>query len=210
MRQGAGRRGDHEEGHEPPRPETARHGAAERQQPDRVDAEMNPAAMDQRIGEEGPHLGAEPAGQHAAGQNARFIADRIEGHQAEHQFVLARRQQIRAHEMDRGQQGEQADDHRWDIEGWFASQETGSGGEAPLLPLLTASSQGQGTKNWRRRGKEKGRAFALPEPRIAGSLRRALTALVTSPCLPVALNSLGAGRVVRFAIQRRCGSPNER
>ncbi len=51
---------------------------------------------------------------------------------------------------------------------------------------------------WQTSGKEKGRAFALPEPRIAGLSVCALLAPVTSPRLPVALNSCGVGRVVRF------------
>ncbi len=63
MQGGAGNRGDGEEAEEPPGAEAARHRAAERQEPDRIDADMDEVGMEERIGEEGPDLGAEPAGE---------------------------------------------------------------------------------------------------------------------------------------------------
>ena len=48
------------------RAEAARDRRAERQQPDRVEPEMRPVAVDQRVGDEGPDVRAEPAGKRAA------------------------------------------------------------------------------------------------------------------------------------------------
>ena len=63
MQHRAGRRGDGEECEKTQRTETARDRAAERQEPDDIDAEMNPVGVNQRVGDEGPELGAPAAGQ---------------------------------------------------------------------------------------------------------------------------------------------------
>ena len=51
------------------RAEASRHCAPERQQPDRIDAEVRPIGMDQRIGDEGPYFGAKTAGQRTIEHN---------------------------------------------------------------------------------------------------------------------------------------------
>ena len=62
MRQRAGRRRHRHEQEEPDRAEAARQRAAERQQPQHVEADMAEIGVQQRIGDEGPDLGAGAAG----------------------------------------------------------------------------------------------------------------------------------------------------
>jgi hypothetical protein len=51
MQGGAGNRSDGEKAEEPPGSEAARHRAAERQEPHRIDADMDEIGMQKRIGE---------------------------------------------------------------------------------------------------------------------------------------------------------------
>ncbi len=60
------------------RAEPARHRAGEGEQPHRVEAEMHPVGMQQRVGEEAPDLGARAAGQNAVGERACVVARRHE------------------------------------------------------------------------------------------------------------------------------------
>ena len=70
VQHGAGRGGHRKECKKARRPETARDRAAERQKPERVDAEMKPGRVNQRIAEEGPHLGAgQPPGRISPSNN---------------------------------------------------------------------------------------------------------------------------------------------
>ena len=62
MRERAGRRRHRHEQEKPERAEPARQRAAERQQPQHVEADMAEIGVQQRIGDEGPDLGAGAAG----------------------------------------------------------------------------------------------------------------------------------------------------
>ena len=66
MHRRAGCRCHREKRQEPQRAEPPRHRAAKRQQPHRIDADMGPIGVDQRIGHKAPQLRAEAARQRAA------------------------------------------------------------------------------------------------------------------------------------------------
>ena len=91
MHRRAGRRRHREEREEPQRAEPPRHRAAERQQPDRIDAEMHPVGVDQRIGDEGPQFArrSRPAARRRAHRGV--VARRNEGEGEQEFDVLLRR-----------------------------------------------------------------------------------------------------------------------
>src|SRR6266436_1218168 len=61
MRQGAGRRRRPKEADDAQVPESPRHSTAERQEPNRIHAEMGDVAVNERIGYEGPDIRASAA-----------------------------------------------------------------------------------------------------------------------------------------------------
>ena len=116
MQGGARRRRHREERDEAQRAEPPRHRAAERQQPNRVDAEMSPVGMDQRIGDEGPNLGAEAARQRAVEHRRAIVARGDEGKADQKLDVLIVAEQQRAHAMNERQQRQHDEHDRGDIE----------------------------------------------------------------------------------------------
>src|SRR5262245_65644816 len=77
MQSSASRSRDSEKGQKARRPEAARNRAAKWQQPNRIDNEMGPVSVDQRIGDESPDIGA-AARQCAAEHDCVVIARRDE------------------------------------------------------------------------------------------------------------------------------------
>ena len=92
MRQRAGRRRHRHEQEEPDRAEPARQRAAERQQPQHVEADMAEIGVQQRIGDEGPDLGAGAAGKGDVEQR-RIVALRNEAEDVDGPVFEFRRQQ---------------------------------------------------------------------------------------------------------------------
>ena len=138
----ARRRRHRKEREKPQRAEPPRHRAAERQQPHRIDAEMGPVGMDQRIGDEGPNLGAEAARQRAAEHDRGVVARAGMKREAEQELdVLIVAEQQRAHGMNERQQCQHRDDDRRNVEQRFAFHEEGPvGGLSYPLGRFTASA----------------------------------------------------------------------
>ncbi len=82
----------------------------------------SPVGMDQRIGDEGPDLGAETALQRATEHDLGVVARRDEGKGKQELDVLIVAQQQRAHSMQQRQHGQQSDDDGRNIEQRFAFQ----------------------------------------------------------------------------------------
>ncbi len=92
MRQRAGRGRHRHEDEEPDRAEPARQRAAERQQPQHVESDMAEIGVQQRIGDEGPDLGACPAGKGDVEQRG-IVALRNETEHVDGPVLQFRRQQ---------------------------------------------------------------------------------------------------------------------
>jgi hypothetical protein len=74
--------------------------AAEGEQPDAVDDEVRPAAVQRRVGDERPRIRRDAAGKHEALQQVGAVADRKEGEQQQDLGVLLGVQHHRAQQVD--------------------------------------------------------------------------------------------------------------
>ena len=102
----------------------ARHGAAEGQQPHRIDAKMGPVGVDESVGDKRPDIRA-AARQRAAKDNGIVIARRDESKIEQKFDVLLLAQYVRAHDVNKCQHSQHKDDNRRNVEERFAFHEEG-------------------------------------------------------------------------------------
>jgi hypothetical protein len=81
---------------------------------------MRDVGMHQRIGEEGPEIGAPASGQQPIGEHGGVVARRHEGERPDQNAVGILRQHILAHEMHEAEDHKHHDDDRRNVEDRFA------------------------------------------------------------------------------------------
>ena len=137
------------------RAKAARHGAAEGQQPHRIDAKVGPVGMNESIGDKCPHI--RPATRKCAAEYEGIVITRRDESEIEQEFdVLLLAQQECADDVNKRQHGQHNDDNGWNVEERFAFHEKG-----PMRNVSYAASPLR-RKPHAHSPKEKGRAFALP------------------------------------------------
>ena len=121
---------------------------------------MNPVCVDESIGNEGPYIRASPR-QRSVKHKCCVIAHRNESEAQQKFDILLLGEQQRARRVNYSQHGQHGDDNGRNVENWFALHEEIR--RVGALQLRSFASQRK-----MERGKEKGRAFALPRAALRG------------------------------------------